>query len=232
MASEDAKRRLYDVLGVPSSATDEDIKAAYRQKARDNHPDLNPGDEAAASRMKEINEAGDVLTDPGRRRLYDETGDSASDAGRQKEADREQAIAYINGQLSALIDKPELDPMADLLDVLRRVVGAAMAQERSTRASQQKKAQRARALAKRSRARTPDGDNLLPAMFEEYARCSDEQVRMHDRRLSQYEIALSILNDHSILGDWGSPTYSCVTHSLVSPSSREDTLKIKGVRGP
>ena len=54
----------YDVLGVSPNATPDEIKKAYRKKARENHPDLNPNDPSAAARMNEINEAYDRLTNP------------------------------------------------------------------------------------------------------------------------------------------------------------------------
>lgn len=54
----------YAVLGVSRDATEDEIKKAYRKKARENHPDLNPGDEAAAERMNQVNEAYDRITNP------------------------------------------------------------------------------------------------------------------------------------------------------------------------
>jgi len=69
-------RDYYEVLGVPRTATPDDIKRAYRQLARKHHPDLQPAAERtrAAERFKEINEAYEVLSDPDKRGKYDALG--------------------------------------------------------------------------------------------------------------------------------------------------------------
>lgn len=67
----------YKILGVPRSASDEDIKKAYRKLARKHHPDLNPNDKAAETKFKEVTAANDVLSDPEKRRNYDQYGDPA-----------------------------------------------------------------------------------------------------------------------------------------------------------
>lgn len=64
----------YSVLGVPKTATDDEIKRAYRKLARKYHPDLNPGDKAAEAKFKELNEANEVLGDPDKRKKYDDLG--------------------------------------------------------------------------------------------------------------------------------------------------------------
>jgi DnaJ-class molecular chaperone len=64
----------YATLGVQKSATEKEIKQAFRKLARKHHPDVNPGDKAAEAKFKEINEANEVLSDPDKRRKYDELG--------------------------------------------------------------------------------------------------------------------------------------------------------------
>jgi curved DNA-binding protein len=64
----------YKILGVPRTATDKEIKAAYRKLARKHHPDVNTNDPKAEARFKEINEANEVLSDPAKRQRYDQVG--------------------------------------------------------------------------------------------------------------------------------------------------------------
>ncbi len=64
----------YSTLGVAKTATEKEIKQAFRKLARKHHPDVNPGDKSAEARFKEINEAYEVLGDPAKRKKYDELG--------------------------------------------------------------------------------------------------------------------------------------------------------------
>ena len=64
----------YKILGLPSTASQEDIKKTYRKLARKHHPDLNPNDKSANRTFQQINEANEVLSDPEKRKKYDQYG--------------------------------------------------------------------------------------------------------------------------------------------------------------
>jgi molecular chaperone DnaJ len=82
-----ATRSLYDALGVPKTASQEEIKKAYRKLAREFHPDRNPGDEAAEARFKEVQAAYDVLKDPEKRKQYDAFGNGRPGPGQRVNVD-------------------------------------------------------------------------------------------------------------------------------------------------
>ena len=67
-----SKRDYYEVLGVKKTATDAEIKRAYRTLAKKYHPDTNPGDASAAEKFKEASEAYAVLSDAEKRKMYDQ----------------------------------------------------------------------------------------------------------------------------------------------------------------
>ena len=83
----------YATLGVPKTATDKEIKQAYRKLARKHHPDVNPNDKGAEAKFKEINEANEVLGDPEKRKKYDELGAN----WRQYEQAQQQGQGYPGG---------------------------------------------------------------------------------------------------------------------------------------
>ncbi len=76
-----AKRCYYETLSIERTASDGDVKAAFRKQAMQWHPDRNPGDKDAEHRFKEVNEAYEVLKDPDKRAAYDRFGHAAFEHG-------------------------------------------------------------------------------------------------------------------------------------------------------
>lgn len=96
MAAADYKD-YYKVLGLNKGATGEEIKKAYRKLARKYHPDMNPGDQAAETRFKEISEAYEVLSDSDKRKKYDQFGQYWNQVGNSSQWSGSGANVDFNG---------------------------------------------------------------------------------------------------------------------------------------
>lgn len=86
-------KSYYDTLGVSRTASEKEIKAAYRKLARKYHPDVAPNDKTAEARFKEVNAAHEVLSDAEKRRKYDKYGDRWEYADQIEEMERQQSAA-------------------------------------------------------------------------------------------------------------------------------------------
>jgi DnaJ-class molecular chaperone len=88
----------YAALGVKKTASEKEIKSAFRKLARKYHPDVNPSDKTAEQRFKEINSAHDVLSDPEKRAKYDRYGENWEQAEAFEKARREAGVHFGGGQ--------------------------------------------------------------------------------------------------------------------------------------
>ena len=80
----------YQTLGISKTATEAEIKKAYRKLARKYHPDVNPNDKEANKKFQQINEANEVLSDPEKRKKYDQYGENWKHADQYEQAQRQQ----------------------------------------------------------------------------------------------------------------------------------------------
>jgi molecular chaperone DnaJ len=125
-------RDLYEVLGVPKTASAGDIKKAHRKLVRKHHPDANPGDSEAEERFKEVQGAYDILSDPAKRKQYDQLGSRMfSGAGAGNRADGWNV--NFDGNFADLGD---LGSFGDFGDILGGLFGNA-GSRRTTRARSQ-----------------------------------------------------------------------------------------------
>lgn len=88
----------YKILGIDKTATDADVKKAYRKLARKHHPDLNPNDKEAEQKFKEINEANEVLSHPENRKKYDQYGENWQHSEEYEKAQQQRQSRSRSGQ--------------------------------------------------------------------------------------------------------------------------------------
>src|SRR5690606_15984752 len=118
----------YEILGVKRNASDKEIRSAYRRLARKYHPDVNPGDKAAEARLKEINAAHDVLSDPEKRKKYDKYGENWEHADEIERAQRARAGA--RGFRFSAGPTVDFGDGADFADIFDGIFGGARQRRR------------------------------------------------------------------------------------------------------
>lgn len=107
-------RDYYEILGVPRTASQDEIKAAYRKMARKHHPDVNKNDAGAEDRFKEIGEAYEALKDPERRKKYDQLGKNWKDGDNFKPPP-DMGFNFDFGNLHDLNSNPAFSDFFDML---------------------------------------------------------------------------------------------------------------------
>lgn len=115
----------YKILGVDKSATQEDIKKAYRKQARKLHPDLNPDDKEAERKFKELNEANEVLSNPENRTKYDKYGENWKHGEEYEKAQQQQRRQYPGGDAGGAFSGADFGEGEDVSDFFQNMFGGA-----------------------------------------------------------------------------------------------------------
>lgn len=126
----------YKILGVDKSATQDDIKKAYRKLARKLHPDLNPDDKEAEKKFKELNEANEVLSNPENRAKYDKYGEHWKHGEEYEKARQQQRQQYQQQQnYSGGFSSADFGEGEDFSDFFQSMFGGAGGFRKSSRGS-------------------------------------------------------------------------------------------------
>lgn len=115
----------YKILGVDKSATQDDIKKAYRKQARKLHPDLNPNDKEAERQFKELNEANEVLSNPENRAKYDKYGEHWKHGEEYEKAQQQQRQQYQDGNYGGGFSGANFGEGEDFSDFFQSMFGGA-----------------------------------------------------------------------------------------------------------
>lgn len=115
----------YKILGVDKSATQDDIKKAYRKQARKLHPDLNPNDKEAEKQFKQLNEANEVLSNPENRAKYDKYGENWKHGEEYEKAQQQQRQQYQGRNYSGGFSGADFGEGEDFSDFFQSMFGGA-----------------------------------------------------------------------------------------------------------
>jgi curved DNA-binding protein len=122
-----AERDLYARLDIPRSATDQEIRKAYRKLARKYHPDVNPNDPTAEERFKDASYAYEVLSDPAKRKLYDEFGEQGLAGGFDPQRARQYEQWRQQTEQSPFYESSSFRMDGDLEELLKNMFGGGQA---------------------------------------------------------------------------------------------------------
>ncbi|CDZ55065.1 DnaJ domain-containing protein [Neorhizobium galegae] len=180
---------LYDTLGVGKDATPEEIKKAYRGKAKSHHPDTGGDPE----QFHALQTAYDVLADGDRRKRYDETGDT----GQTRERDPNQAALEIIGRLVDELTQQivmedgleHTDLAAAMRKQLEKQIAGVKEDQRYARSFEQK------ATKLRKRFRAKKGPDYVGRMLDEKVKVCKQALDNAEKKLAIYDIAKQLLDD-------------------------------------
>jgi curved DNA-binding protein CbpA len=197
----------YEELGLRTDASVDEVKAAYRKRAKEVHPDANPGDAEAPEKLHRATTAMSVLLDPARRSKYDRTGtideeqpdNSRAGALQLIEAFIEKKVAdYINGNFA-----PTLDPRrGDMVQEFRDQMNAEISNAAAALIQWDKAKRFLKDMAKRFRGKKPNGP--IERAFQARLARTEESVRQLKEAGEVRRVAITIVAEYEF--EWDRPS--------------------------
>ena len=186
---------LYQLLGLKRAATREEVRKAYRRKAKSSHPDSGGSVEA----FNTLTAAHDVLADARRRERYDSTGEI--EQARPDNFDG-SAIEVIAQKLGMIIHAEQDLTSLDIGAVIEQAIRADIASRKSSIANQRRAVERAAALRARVKRKANNEDNMLARVLDWHEVSAKDNVRKNEEAVRAMERALEILEGYSFVDDF------------------------------
>jgi curved DNA-binding protein CbpA len=185
---------LYQLLGLKRAATREDVRKAYRRKAKVSHPDSGGSVEA----FNALTRAHEVLSDDRRRARYDETGEI--ETARPDNFDG-SAIEIIAQKLGLVIHAEQDLTMLDVGAVIEQSIREDIVMRKQTIAGQKQAIERAARLRARVKRKKGGEDNALARVLDWHERATQDQVRKNEATVLSMERALESLENYSFVDE-------------------------------
>lgn len=180
----------YAELGVDKDASEADIKAAFRKRAKETHPDRNGG---SSDHFERVKSAHLVLADPERRKKYDETGDTGE---RTQKTIHQRAMELVGSLIGAAIDSDKDIEHTDILDDIARFIADNVKDYERQQKKLKATLKRAEKLAKKVK-RKKGGENLVSRIAETHARTLRKNIEVVTEIIDVHARAKEILADYS-----------------------------------
>ena len=208
---------LYQLLGLKRAATRDEVRKAYRRKAKSSHPDSGGSEEA----FNALTAAHDVLADAKRRERYDSTGEI--EQARPDNFDG-SAIEVIAQKLGMIIHAEQELTSLDIGAVIEQAIREDIALRKSSIANQRRAVERAAALRARVKRKANNADNMLARVLDWHESSAQDHVKKNEEAVRAMERALEILEGYSFIDDLPSVEAGEVTAALHDALQALDEL--------
>jgi curved DNA-binding protein CbpA len=208
---------LYQLLGIKRGATRDEVRKAYRRKAKSSHPDSG----GSVEQFGALATAHEVLSDERRREKYDATGEIETSKPNNLDVSAIEVIAQKLGLvIHAEHDVTSLDVDALIEQAIREDITA----RKSSIADQERAIKRVGRLRARAKRKTEGGDNMLLRVLDWHERSSKDLIKKNEDSVASMERALEILEGYSFVDDTPPPAQDEVSSALYDTIQALDEL--------